>query len=154
MAEWSWPGTVIARVLDGDTVEADLISSNVGFGVSITFPVRLRLNRINTDPVKTATGARARARVLELTAGVRLFITTGKGYKYGAPAGTSGEWMAEVRLPDGRNLSDLLVGEGLACYWDGQGPRPDAFKTPAPGTPQLPDPGAGDHPPTHRMDRP
>lgn len=132
MADWPWPNTVITRILDGDTVEADLVNPHVGFGVSATFPVRLRLNRINAQSTSTPNGKRAKARVLELTAGARLHIVTGKGYKYGAPEGKAGEWMAEVQLPDGRNLSDLLVAERLATYWNGQGPRPDAFDTPAP----------------------
>jgi endonuclease YncB( thermonuclease family) len=137
MADWPWPNTIIAKVIDGDSVDADLINPHVGFGVSTTFPMRLRLNRINAAPSRTAKGRKAKARVLELTAGLRLTITTGKGYKYGAPEGKAGEWMAEVLLPDGRNLSDLLVAEDLACYWDGQGPRPDAFETPAPGLSDL-----------------
>ncbi len=134
MADWPWPNTVISRVLDGDSVDADLINEHVGFGVRIVFPMRLRLNRINAAPSSTAAGKRAKARVLELTAGARLHVVTGKGYKYGAPEGRAGEWMAEVQLPDGRNLSDLLVAERLATYWNGEGPRPDAFDTPAPAT--------------------
>lgn len=126
MIEWTWPNSVISRVIDGDTVEATLSNANVGFGSVITFPVRLRLARINADPVRTERGFRCKSRVLALTAGARVTITTGRGYKYGAPEGKTGEWMAEVILPDGQNLSDLLVAEALAVHWDGQGPRPDA----------------------------
>ncbi len=126
MAEWLWPDSVISRVLDGDTIEADLVNRHVGFGLIITFPTRLRLNRINAEPCIRGRGQRCKARVLALTAGARLHITTDKGYKYGAPEGRIGEWMAEVLLPDGRNLSDVLVTEQLAVYWSGQGPRPDA----------------------------
>lgn len=132
MADWPWPNTVISRVIDGDSVDADLVNEHVGFGVRLVFPMRLRLNRINAQPVSTAAGKQAKARVLALTAGVRLHVVTGRGYKYGAPEGRTGEWMAEVRLPDGRNLSDLLVAEHLATYWNGTGPRPDAFEAPAP----------------------
>lgn len=132
MAEWPWPNTVISRVLDGDSVDADLVNEHVGFGVQASFPMRLRLNRINAAPSSTTKGKQAKARVLALTAGLRLHVVTGKGYKYGAPDGKAGEWMAEVQLPDGRNLSDLLVAENLATYWDGQGPRPDVFEAPAP----------------------
>jgi len=32
--------------------------------------------------------------------------------------------MAEITLPSGENLSDLLVSKGYAVYWNGQGPRP------------------------------
>jgi hypothetical protein len=55
---------------------------------------------------------------------VAVHVTTLKRYKYGGPSETVGQYMAEVELPDGRNLSDLLVADGLAVYWDGQGPRP------------------------------
>jgi endonuclease YncB( thermonuclease family) len=123
-AEWTWPNSVIARVLDGDTVDA-MLTRDLGFEASATFPVRLRLNRINAEPCSKDLGFRCKARVLALTAGAKVTIATGKGYKYGAPDGKTGEWMAEVLLPDGRNLSDALVSEGLAVHWDGQGPRPD-----------------------------
>jgi endonuclease YncB( thermonuclease family) len=125
MTDWAWPDSIISRVIDGDTIEADLINRNVGFGLVITFPVRLRLNRINAEPCQHQNGMKCKARLLELTAGNRVNIATGKGYKYGAPPGKLGEWMAEIWLPDGRNLSDVLVAERLAVYWDGQGPRPD-----------------------------
>ncbi len=122
-AEWSWPNSVISRVIDGDTIEATLINPHVGFGSMVSLPVRLRLNRITTAPVDTDKGFRCKARVLALTAGARLTIVTGRGYRYGAPDGKTGEWMAEVSLPDGRNLSDQLAAEGHATYWAGAGPR-------------------------------
>lgn len=122
---WSWPDSIISRVIDGDTIEADLVNSHVGFGLTVTFPARLRLNRINAEPGNHSRGMQCKARVLALTGGTRVHVTTGRGYKYGAPPGLIGEWMAEVLLADNRNLSDLLVTEGLAVYWNGQGPRPD-----------------------------
>jgi endonuclease YncB( thermonuclease family) len=124
MADWVWPDSVITRVIDGDTLDATL-TRDIGFDGKVVFPVRLRLNRINALPANRELGLRCKGRVLALTAGARLTIVTGRGYKYGAPAGKTGEWMAEVILTDGRNLSDLLVAEGLAVYWDGTGPRPD-----------------------------
>jgi endonuclease YncB( thermonuclease family) len=130
MAGWTWPDSIISRVVDGDTIEADLVNRNVGFGLIVTIPVRLRLNRINAAPCRYPRGQQCKARVLALTAGARVHITTGKGYKYGAPDGRVGEWMAEVLLSDGRNLSDLLVTEQLAVYWDGQGARPDSSEAP------------------------
>lgn len=136
MTDWIWPNSVITRVVDGDTVNATL-TRDIGFCGKVVFPVRLRLNRINTEPVRTARGKLARARVLALTAGAQLHVVTSKGYKYGAPDGMSGEWMAEVLLPDGRNLSDLLVAEALAVYWNGQGPRPDVPTEPPASAPSL-----------------
>jgi hypothetical protein len=62
-------------------------------------------------------------------------ITTVGPYKYGD------EWMAEVTLADGRNLSDTLVGLGLAVLWDGTGPRPTTdseLSTAAPCPPSSP----------------
>jgi endonuclease YncB( thermonuclease family) len=114
MAEWQWPGTAIAAVVDGDTVDALLIR-DLGFGGWSTLPMRLRLNRINVPPSKTPIGLQAAARV---------HVTTVKSYKYGGPEGKLAEYMAEIILPDGRNLSDDLVSAGLAVYWDGTGPRP------------------------------
>jgi endonuclease YncB( thermonuclease family) len=129
VAEWIWPDSAITRVIDGDTVDATVVR-DIGFEGKVSFPVRLRLNRINAEPLKTAKGKLARARVLALTAGVRLQVVTSKGYKYGAPEGKAGEWMAEVVLPDGNNVSDVLVAERLATHWNGQGPRPDIIADP------------------------
>lgn len=123
MAEWQWPNSVITAVVDCDTVDA-LVTRDLGFGGTATFPIRLRLNRIDGYRVSTQLGRRGKARVASATAGVRMHITTVKTYKYGGPDAMLGEYMAEVVLPDGRNLSDLLVAEGLAVYWDGTGPRP------------------------------
>jgi endonuclease YncB( thermonuclease family) len=123
MAEWQWPGTAIAAVVDGDTVDALLIR-DLGFGGWSTLPMRLRLNRINVPPSKTPIGLQAAARVRDATNGVLVHVTTVKSYKYGGPEGKLAEYMAEIILPDGRNLSDDLVSAGLAVYWDGAGPRP------------------------------
>jgi endonuclease YncB( thermonuclease family) len=123
MAEWQWPGTVITAVVDGDTVDALLIR-DLGFGGWTSLPMRLRLNRINVPPNKTPIGLQAAARVHGETYGLLVQVTTVKSYKYGGPAGKVAEYMAEIVLPDGRNLSDDLVSAGLAVYWDGAGPRP------------------------------
>jgi len=120
---WDWPGTAIAHVVDGDTIDAT-VSRDIGFEGKVTFPTRLRLARINAPKVSSKAGKVARDRVVELTTGVLTHVTTIKGYKYGAPEDRVGEYMAEVVLPDGRNVSDLLVAEGKAVYWDGSGPRP------------------------------
>jgi endonuclease YncB( thermonuclease family) len=119
---WSWPDARITRVIDGDSFTARL-TRDIGFhGVTI-FDQRLRLNRINTPPVKTpegksaATFFEALVRASDVTS-PPLLIETIKPYKYGD------EWMAEVTLPDGRNVSDLMVSAGGGQYWDGTGPRP------------------------------
>lgn len=125
-SSWLWPGSVVTRVIDGDTVEANLpLSVDLGFRRSmvVTTPVKLRLARINTPALKTPAGQRARDRVAILLLPGPVEIETLKTYKYGG--GDVPEWMAEVHLgPSFGNLSDLLVEEGLAVYWDGAGPRP------------------------------
>lgn len=126
---WDWPGSRISRVIDGDSFEATvtrIVSIDLGFrqtqSVVTSFPIKLRLNRINCPPASTKVGKQATARVKELVAEELVDIETLNTYKYGG--GDRPEWMAEVILEDGSNLSDLLVAEGLAVYWDGEGPRP------------------------------
>lgn len=115
---WDWPNSVITRVIDGDSIVARL-TRDVGFHGILTFDQKLRLNRINTPPVSTPQGKAALDfTTLKLLGAPFLFVTTVKPYKYGD------EWMGEITLPDGTNISDLLVTNGLAVYWDGSGPRP------------------------------
>lgn len=124
MSTWEWPGTKILRVVDGDTIDA-LLTRDLGFGGKATFPVRLRLNRINAPKVSSDKGKRAHDRVVEVIGDQLVTVTTVKSYKFGGPEGDLGEYMAEVALPNGTNVADLLVTEELAVYWDGKGPRPD-----------------------------
>ena len=113
---WTWPQSTIVRVIDGDSLVAQL-TRDIGFHGSVTFLQRLRLNRINTPPLSSALGKQAADYVASFAAGL-FTITTVKPYKYGD------EWMAEVVNVDGVNLSDALVAAGLAVAWDGNGPRP------------------------------
>jgi endonuclease YncB( thermonuclease family) len=125
---WQWPQSRIRNVVDGDTVDSTLIRLvDIGFNITntVTLPMRLRLARINAARSSSAKGKRAKELVIARTADVDLHITTMKSYKYGGPEDKMSEYMAEVTLPDGANLSDLLVAQGLATYWDGSGPRPD-----------------------------
>lgn len=135
MPDWQWPGSRITAATDGDTVRAEVTKATVvdlGFGipqtVSTTFPVALRLARIDTPAKSTPAGKRALARVVELTTGQVVHITTKKHYTYAAPEDLAlNEYMAEVVLPNGRNLSDVLLAEGLAVPYDGKGKRPSAL---------------------------
>jgi endonuclease YncB( thermonuclease family) len=138
---WDWPDTTIARVIDGDSLVVNvhrdasawfqIEDTDLGFNGSIEalhapialrvkFHQRIRLARINAKPAKTTTGTSAKQRVVQLLTGVAFHLQTTGPYKFGD------EWMGEVILDDESNLSDLLVSEGLAVYWDGSGPRPDA----------------------------
>lgn len=101
------------------------VSRDLGFGGVANFVVRLRLNRINCSPISTDQGSAAAAYVRRaVIPAIPVDIETFKPYKYSGPDYSPGEWMAEIVLPDGSNLSDDLVVSGLALYWDGQGPRP------------------------------
>lgn len=120
---WTWPASTVPRVIDGDTLDAH-VTRDLGFGGTASFVVRLRLNRINCPPASTVPGKAATAFVTAAVAGAVLLIETDKPYKYGGPDNSPGEWMAEITLPSGADLSDALVVAGLATYWNGQGPRP------------------------------
>jgi len=117
MTDWKWPASIITRVIDGDSFTAR-VTRDLGFHGTATFDQRMRLNRINCPPVRTQGGKEAAAFTAAHTLGVVVDLTTVGPYKY------RDEWMAEVVLPDGSNLSDALVAAGLAVYWDGTGVRP------------------------------
>lgn len=120
---WLWPNSVITNVIDGDTFDAR-VRRDMGFGGVVEFIVRLRLNRINAPAKSTAVGKQAKAAVVSAALEKVVLIQTLKPYAYGGPDTSPGEWMAEVTLADGTNLSDSLVAAGLAFPWDGKGPRP------------------------------
>jgi endonuclease YncB( thermonuclease family) len=115
--DWYWPNSTVVRVIDGDSLVAE-VHRDLGFNGTATFLQKLRLNRINAKPAKTTEGKQATAAVIGLVTDP-VHITTVGPYKFGD------EWMAEIQLADGRNLSDTLVSLGLAVLWDGHGPRPD-----------------------------
>ena len=124
MTEWAWPRTKVLRVVDGDTLDV-LVSRDMGFGAFASFPIRLRLARINAPTLTSPAGKAARNRLVQLLDAPAVDIVTLKPYKYGGGgAGSVGEYMAEVTLPDGRNASDVMVTEGHAVPWSGRGPRP------------------------------
>jgi endonuclease YncB( thermonuclease family) len=115
---WDWPASLVTRVVDGDSLVARL-TRDVGFHGTLIFDQKLRLNRINAPAVKTSDGAAAKAFLTSMLEGVGpVSIQTVKPYKYGD------EWMAEIELADGSNVSDVMVTTGHAVYWDGTGPRP------------------------------
>lgn len=114
---WLWPGSTLIRVVDGDSLIVKL-RRDLGFDGYVIFDQHIRLNRINCPPGSTPDGKAATAAVLTSLAAGPFHVETLKPYKYG------GSYMAEVTLPDGRNLADLLVEQGHGVWWDGQGPRP------------------------------
>lgn len=114
---WTWPNSMVNHIIDGDSFVA-MVTRDIGFHGTVSYLQKLRLNRINTPPAKTDLGIAATAETTKLLTGGPVYIETVSPYKY------RDEWMAEVTLPDGRNLSDVLVAGGFAFYWDGTGPRP------------------------------
>ncbi len=117
MTVWAWPDSTVVRVIDGDSLVA-LVHRDLGFNGTASFTQHLRLNRINTPPIRTTDGALARSALKDMVLTSPMLIETVGAYKYGD------EWMAEITLPDGRNVSDALVTDGHAVYWDGKGSRP------------------------------
>jgi len=115
---WTWPGSVVKRVIDGDSFVAT-VTRDLGFHGTASFDVKLRLNRINCPPASTVDGQAATSATAVMLMGTpTVLIDTVKSYKFGD------DWMAEVTLPTGRNVSDELVAQGHAVFWDGTGPRP------------------------------
>lgn len=110
----------VIRILDGDTVEAEI---DLGFGVSITRIVRM--NGIDT-PEKTssiltvrelAAKATARARYALENKKVILKTQLDKGDKYGRVLAYIYESQSELGADQSFNLK--LVQEGLAFPYDG-----------------------------------
>lgn len=111
------PATVL-RVKDGDTL---IVRGELWPG--LTQEATIRLAGINAAEIHSARPCEvrdanaARSRVIELTRqGVRLEQVEQGLYK---------RWSAVVLLPDGTNLNQLLVNEGLAVNYDGQTKRPE-----------------------------
>lgn len=103
------------HVVDGDTIDLEF---DLGFGV--TFHDRVRLARIDAWEKRGAEreqGLAAEGYVRsqlhkDYTSPFPLLVSTRKD------KGKYGRWIAEIWLPDGSNLSDRLVEEGHAEYWD------------------------------------
>lgn len=120
-ALWTWQDAEIIAVTDGDTFTA-LLTKEIGFGGTVSFPTRLRLNRIDAFESDTDRGKLAEA-ALKSYIGSKFYMETIKPYKFGGPKRSPGEWMVEVYLAE-TNLSDLMVEQGHALYWNGQGVSP------------------------------
>lgn len=97
----------IESVIDGDTVDAII---DLGFKTSMR--QRLRLARIDTPERGQDGYAQARDFVTWAVVDKPVKIKTEKISKWGY-------YLAEIMLPDDRNLSDALVEAGLAKPYDG-----------------------------------
>jgi len=97
----------VEYVVDGDSVDAVI---DVGFKTDIR--QRLRLARIDTPERGQDGYAQARDFVTWAVLNKTVLLKTEKTSKWGY-------YVAEITLPDGRNLSDALLEEGLAKPYDG-----------------------------------
>lgn len=108
----------LLKVVDGDTIKVRI---DKGFGDHMVGtkkrPPTLRFARINTPEIRgeeRPQGLVSKARVEELFAehGPDMMIRTIEEDNFG-------RWLAEIWLADGRNLSDVLLEEGLAEIFQG-----------------------------------
>lgn len=97
----------IESVVDGDTIDAVI---DLGFKVSTR--QRLRLARIDTPERGQDGYTEARVFVRDAVLEKLVKIRTEKVSKWGY-------YIAEITLPDGRNLSDALIEAGLAKPYGG-----------------------------------
>jgi len=105
----------ITRIIDADSLVVDL---DMGRHLWVR-DAKHRLNgcnaRANTDP--GGVEARDNLAVL-LPVGAVVTLHSLKPYKYGD------EYMADITLPDGRDLVPLLIAEQWAAPWNGRGAKP------------------------------
>lgn len=110
---WRFLATVV-RVIDGDTVIVDL---DLGFYVRVRMSCRLaRCNAIELGQPGGAAGKRALEDLLPV--GLDVAIDSVSVDKY------AGRFDGLIWLPDGRNVTDTMVGYGFAAAWNGKGARP------------------------------
>lgn len=114
MEETYTRNAIVTDIHDGDTIT---VVVDLGFRASYTTPVRL--NRINAAELSTDAGKKSRDYIKSiLNIGDNVIIKT-----YKNPTDKYGRWLADVILPDGRNLNDTMVETRNAVYWDGTGPK-------------------------------
>ena len=100
---------IITKVVDGDTVHAC-----VDLGFNISYSIKVRLADIDTpetyrpkSEAERQHGYEAKTRLTELVDGVEVTITSKKD------PGIYGRYTAEIFLPDGMSVADILKAEGF-----------------------------------------
>ncbi len=110
-----YPVAQVVRVIDADTVALDV---DLGFGVWQRYQ-SFRLLGCNGRERSDVGGPEATAHLAAiLPAGTFVSLASIKPDKYG------GRYDAKITLPDGRDLTQVLVAEGWAAAWDGKGSKP------------------------------
>lgn len=141
---FTFPNSLITRVVDGDTMYVDASWEQPFFVRPAVYPIVLRIAGIDCEPGGlsapakqwTAKGERAYLRAAGLIEGKRLTVVTYEHYAYGGPDGTVGDWVGDIYVPtpesviygpsDEIALSTILLTEELAVPYDGKGKRPSA----------------------------
>lgn len=113
MPAWTVPATII-RVIDGDTIEADL-----DLGWHITYRAKIRLADINCPEIITPEGRAARDYVTARM--VALMPADGLGHPLAAPVNVTshaldkyGRVLGTVWTAPGVSLNDALIAAGHA----------------------------------------
>lgn len=110
-----YPATVI-RWVDGDTVELE-----VDLGFYLTTRQHFRLLGYNAPEVVGAERSAGLASMMIACSFApelgKVTVVSTKGDKYG-------RWLANVILPDGRDLVSALIDAGAGKAWDGTGAKP------------------------------
>lgn len=114
---YDWPGRVTClKVLDGDTIRAEF---DLGFDLK-KIERRLRFGGINADEISSSDPAK---RALARAAKARVEALLPPGTVFGARTDKDmekyGGYLGRLTLPDGTDLNDLLVAEGLAWPYGG-----------------------------------
>lgn len=106
---------VVLEVEDGDGLKADV---DLGFHAWIR-DQPFRLLGVNAREKSEPGGMEAKANLAALLPpGTAVTLTSVKPDKYG------GRMDAHVTLPDGTDLSSLLISTGWAAAWNGRGAKP------------------------------
>lgn len=107
MTTWTVPATVTA-VHDGDTVT---VEADLGWHIALTTPVRLA--GVDAPELATDAGKAARDFVATLLPiGAKVTLVSHSLDKYGRVLGT-------LALPDGRDLTTVLIDSGHGVAYDG-----------------------------------
>ena len=113
MVAWAFDLATVNRVIDGDTIEID-----VDLGFRVTIRGSFRLLGLNAIELSQPGGKESRANLAAiLPAGTAITLRSVKNDKYS-------RWDATITLPDGQDLTTLLIRTGWAAPWDGTGKAP------------------------------
>ena len=112
---------VLLKAVDGDTVDVDI---DLGFGIWLR-DERVRIMGIDTpesrtsDKVEKVFGLAAKTRLKELLENGAVLVTT-EDKKGEDMKGKFGRILGDFKIPDGRNVTDVLIEEGhCVAYFGG-----------------------------------